>query len=59
MPDTLLIIKCTGLFDKAQKHHWSYNNEHFKDVIWLTRADHNKCHIFIYYNKSLIFLYKL
>lgn len=31
-------------------HHWSYNEEHFKDVIELSVADHNKAHRHIVYD---------
>lgn len=34
------------------KHHWSYNDEHFKDVIWLTNREHNKAHRFIVYDQE-------
>ena len=37
-------------FDNAEKHHWSYNEEHFKDVIWLTKRHHMKAHRFIVYD---------
>lgn len=35
-----------------EKHHWSYNEEHFKDVIWLTKKDHMKAHRFIVYDNE-------
>ena len=31
-------------------HHWSYNEEHFKDVIELSVADHNKAHRHMVYD---------
>jgi hypothetical protein len=31
-------------------HHWSYNQEHFKDVIELSVADHNKVHRHMVYD---------
>jgi len=37
-------------FDGAEKHHWSYNEEHYKDVIWLTKKHHMKAHRFIVYD---------
>jgi hypothetical protein len=37
-------------FDGAERHHWSYNKEHFKDVIWLSKKDHMKAHRFIVYD---------
>ena len=41
-------LKNTGF----EKHHWSYNIEHAKDVIWLTKKDHNKAHRFIVYDQE-------
>ena len=35
-----------------QKHHWSYNKEHAKDVIFLSKADHYKAHRFIIYDQE-------
>ena len=36
-----------------EKHHWSYNEEHLKNVIWLTKKHHSKLHRFIKYNQEL------
>ena len=33
-------------------HHWSYNKEHFKDVIELTELDHYKLHRYIIYDQE-------
>lgn len=44
-------------FEDAEKHHWSYNIEHVKDVIWLTKKDHNKAHRFIIYDQER-FMYR-
>jgi len=33
-------------------HHWSYNEEHYKDVIELSVADHNKIHRFTTYDQE-------
>lgn len=33
-----------------QLHHWSYNEDHFKDVIELTPKDHAKAHRFLVYD---------
>lgn len=35
-----------------EKHHWSYNKEHAKDVIFLTRKDHATAHRFIIYDQE-------
>jgi hypothetical protein len=34
------------------KHHWSYNEDHHKDVIHLTIKDHAKAHRFIIYDQE-------
>jgi hypothetical protein len=34
------------------KHHWSYNEEHFKDVIILKAEHHFKAHRFIVYDQE-------
>jgi len=39
-------------FDGAERHHWSYNEEHYKDVIWLTKKEHCKAHRFIVYDQE-------
>lgn len=39
-------------FSEAEKHHWSYNEEHYKDVIWLTKKEHKKAHRFIMYDQE-------
>lgn len=44
-------------FDGAERHHWSYNIEHAKDVIWLTKKDHMKAHRFIVYDQER-FMYR-
>lgn len=33
-------------------HHWSYNEEHYKDVIELSDKDHYKAHRFIVYDQE-------
>ena len=33
-------------------HHWSYNQEHHKDIIHLTAKDHYKAHRFIVYDQE-------
>lgn len=37
-------------FIEAVRHHWSYNEEHQKSVIWLTNKEHNKAHRFLVYD---------
>lgn len=39
-------------FIGAEKHHWSYNEEHYKDVIWLPKKYHMKAHRFIVYDQK-------
>lgn len=38
--------------DGHEKHHWSYNIEDAKDVIFLTKKDHMKAHRFIVYDQE-------
>ena len=33
-------------------HHWSYNKEHYKDVIELSMLEHNKLHRYIVYDQE-------
>ena len=35
-----------------QLHHWSYNDEHLKDVIELSVEDHNTAHRFLVYDQE-------
>ena len=44
-------------FVNAEKHHWSYNEKHYKDVIWLTKQQHKKAHRFMSYDTNL-FMYR-
>lgn len=39
-------------FDNAERHHWSYNEEHFTDIIWLIKKEHMKAHRFIIYDQE-------
>ena len=39
-------------FEGAEKHHWSYNQDHYKDVIFLTKKHHMKGHRFIVYDQE-------
>lgn len=39
-------------FDGAESHHWSYNEEHYKDVIFLSKKEHSKAHRFIIYDQE-------
>lgn len=36
-----------------QLHHWSYNDDHFKDVIELSVRNHKKAHRFLVYDQPL------
>jgi hypothetical protein len=40
--------------DGMELHHWSYNEEHFKDVIPLTTIDHARIHRYMVYEKDLL-----
>lgn len=35
-----------------ERHHWSYNLEHYKDVIHLTTKHHSKAHRFLVYDQE-------
>ena len=35
-----------------QKHHWSYNQEHKTDVIFISKALHNKLHTYLIYDSK-------
>jgi len=37
---------------KDEKHHWSYNDEHHKDIIFLSKKDHGKAHRFLVYDQE-------
>lgn len=37
---------------KGNLHHWSYNDEHLKDVIDLTIKEHGKAHRFLMYDQE-------
>lgn len=39
--------------DGYEKHHWSYNDEYIKDVIFLTIMDHYTIHRFIKYDQGV------
>ena len=48
------LISC----DKGNNlHHWSYNKEHYRDVIELSTKEHYKIHRFIKYDKKTL-MYK-
>jgi len=36
----------------SEKHHWSYNKEHYKDVFFMTKKDHNTIHRFMIYDQE-------
>lgn len=35
-----------------EKHHWSYNEEHYKDLVFITKKQHMKAHRFIVYDQE-------
>jgi len=39
-------------FEGAEAHHWSYNEPHYKDVVFLSKKDHMKSHRFIIYDQE-------
>lgn len=40
-----------------EKHHWSYNKEHYRDIVPLSIKDHNTAHRFLRYDQSF-FMYR-
>tara|TARA_R110000822_G_scaffold121242_1_gene255004 strand:- start:34 stop:573 length:540 start_codon:yes stop_codon:yes gene_type:complete len=60
-PEKLRAKSLSNFKDKIKKgmnrHHWSYNEEHARDVIVLSIEDHNYIHRFINYDKES-FMYK-
>lgn len=50
------IAKAKSVMIKApagfEKHHWSYNKEHYKDVLFLTREHHNAAHRYMVYDQE-------
>lgn len=35
-----------------EKHHWSYNKEHYRDILFLTTINHNIAHRYIIYDQE-------
>lgn len=35
-----------------ERHHWSYNEEHYEDLIFLNKKNHMKAHRFIVYDQE-------
>jgi hypothetical protein len=57
-------VKCKNLcthlkkpFEGAERHHWSYNIEDAKNVIWVIKKEHIKAHRFIVYDNER-FMYR-
>lgn len=44
--------KIQAPFTGAERHHWSYNKDHYKDVIFLAKKEHMKAHRFIVYDQE-------
>lgn len=42
-----------------EKHHWSYNKEHYKDVFFLTNRDHNTIHRYMLYDQERMMYRKI
>ena len=40
-----------------ERHHWSYNEQHWKDIIELSKLDHNKAHRYMVYDQER-FMYR-
>jgi DNA mismatch repair ATPase MutS len=50
-------ISIQRIKSKLHKHHWSYNEIHYKDIIELSRKDHKKAHRFLIYDQG-VFMYR-
>jgi len=42
-------IKCE---DGNERHHWSYNEEHWEDIIELSIGDHRRAHVWMIYDQE-------
>lgn len=53
-PEKIRAVRASSSIKKKgyENHHWSYNEEHYNDVIFLTKKDHMKLHRFIKYDKE-------
>lgn len=38
-----------------ERHHWSYNEKDYKDILPMTTKEHNKLHRFLTYDEALFF----
>ena len=36
----------------SEKHHWSYNEGHYKDILFLDKKEHNKLHRYMIYDQE-------
>jgi hypothetical protein len=45
--------------DGYERHHWSYNKEHWADVIEISNKDHNTTHRFMVYDQERMMFRKL
>jgi len=50
--------KIKSLNKENHMHHWSYNEQHYKDVIEINRILHRNIHRFIIYDQS-VFMYRI
>lgn len=45
--------KCSHLYrDGFEKHHWNYSEGYEKDVLWLTKEEHNYLHRYMQYDQE-------
>ena len=54
-PEKILAMSKSGHIhapDGLEKHHWSYNPEHYKDVLFISMIDHNTAHRFMIYDQE-------
>ena len=60
-PEKRLAKNASGTITKKglEIHHWSYNKDHWKDVIYLTPKEHAKAHRFIRYDGERKMYYRV
>lgn len=52
-----IILGTKHKIEGYERHHWSYNEIHYCDIIHLTKKNHNKAHRFLVYDNEF-FLYR-
>ena len=62
-PEKILAVRsCSNLKPPLiglERHHWSYNEDHYRDVIWLSKQEQMKAHRFLIYDQERMMYRKL